>query len=109
MRMSQAECLVRIDDVLYYEHIFPCLVRKMGKQRKTSKSVKSPSMTDRRNAYEQALSSARVEGYTPTAEELADGDALVNGAITADEFRRRSAQRSREIEKNNHRGIADAA
>lgn len=48
----------------------------------------------RRQAHEQALASTRIEGHKPSAEFLADCEAVVEGSMTHDEARAASLRRA---------------
>lgn len=48
----------------------------------------------RRWASEQSLASARIEGFVPTADFLADCEAYVEGTMTNDEAGERCLQRA---------------
>lgn len=52
------------------------------------------SEAERRAAHEQALASTRIEGHVPTAEFLADSEAVITGAMTEAEARARSLARA---------------
>jgi hypothetical protein len=52
------------------------------------------SEAERRLAHEQALASARIEGFEPSQEFLADWQAMSAGRLTAEEFRARSLARA---------------
>lgn len=45
---------------------------------------------ERRYVHDQALASARIEGFVPTPEFLADCEAYIRGTMTTDEMRARS-------------------
>lgn len=49
---------------------------------------------ERRQAVEQALASSRIEGHEPTPEFLADCQALIAGAMMADQVRAASLARA---------------
>lgn len=50
-------------------------------------------------AHDQALASARIEGFEPSAEFLADSEALKSGEITEDQMRERILARTRLADK----------
>lgn len=52
------------------------------------------SKTERRMRLEQALANTRIEGHEPTAEFLADMDAMIEGALTPDQVRQRIIARA---------------
>ena len=54
---------------------------------------------ERRIAAEQALANTRIEGHVPTAEFLADFDALIQGTMTLDEVRERSTERASALDQ----------
>jgi hypothetical protein len=62
---------------------------------------KQMDMTEaaRRWAHKQALASARIEGFEPSAVFLADCEELNAGRITDGEFSARSALRASAVEK----------
>ena len=61
----------------------------------TSEKVAEPGFPfGRAFEYEQALHSARIEGFEPDAEFTADFEALSAGRMTGDEFRARAAARA---------------
>ncbi|MFG6448870.1 hypothetical protein ACG0Z6_11555 [Roseateles sp. BYS180W] len=47
---------------------------------------------------EQALASTRIEGHQPSAEFLADMQAIVDGQLGAEEARRKLIERAREAD-----------
>lgn len=49
---------------------------------------------ERRAANDQALASTRIEGHEPTAEFLADCEAVARGSMTAEQARAASLQRA---------------
>ena len=53
------------------------------------------TVAERRMRLEQALASTRIEGHQPSAEFLADMQAMVDGQIGAEEVRRRIIERAR--------------
>ena len=52
------------------------------------------SEAERRAAHEQALASTRIEGHVPTAEFLADSEAVIAGTMTEAEAGARSLARA---------------
>lgn len=52
------------------------------------------SVAMRRWHLEQALASTRLDGHVPTAEFLADCEAMITGQLTADEVRARVIRRA---------------
>lgn len=52
------------------------------------------SEAERRAAHEQALANTRVSGHQPTAEFLADNEAVIVGAMTESQARARSLARA---------------
>ena len=52
------------------------------------------SEAERRAAHEQALASTRISGHQPTADFLADSEAVIVGAMTELQARARSLARA---------------
>lgn len=52
------------------------------------------SKAERRMRLEQALANTRIEGHEPTAEFLADMDAMIEGALTPEQARQRIIARA---------------
>ncbi|MGM9517012.1 antitoxin VbhA family protein [Roseateles sp. DB2] len=57
------------------------------------------SLAERRMRLEQALASTRIEGHQPSAEFLADMEAMVDGQLGAEEVRRRIIERAQEADR----------
>ncbi|MBB2487500.1 hypothetical protein H5407_19880 [Mitsuaria sp. WAJ17] len=55
---------------------------------------------------EQALASTRIEGHQPSAEFLADMEAMIDGQLDAEEVRRRIIERAREADRRATAGHA---
>ncbi len=53
------------------------------------------SKAERRMRLEQALANTRIEGHEPTAEFLADMDAMIEGSLTPEQARQRIIARAR--------------
>jgi hypothetical protein len=61
-----------------------------------TQSFFSPSHeAERRLAFEQASASTRIAGHRPTAEFMADVEAVIRGEMTADEARNASLARAK--------------
>lgn len=56
-------------------------------------------VAERRKRLEQAPASTRIEGHQPSAEFLADMQAMVDGQLGAEEVRRRIIERAREADR----------
>lgn len=56
------------------------------------------SVAMRRWHLEQALASTRLEGHVPSADFLADCEAMITGQLTADEVRVRVIQRAKDAD-----------
>lgn len=56
------------------------------------------SVAMRRWHLEQALASTRLEGHVPTADFLADCEAMITGQLTADEVRARVILRAKDAD-----------
>lgn len=52
------------------------------------------SKAERRMRLEQALANTRIEGHEPTAEFLADMDAMIEGSLTPEQARQRIIARA---------------
>lgn len=57
------------------------------------------SVAERRMRLEQALASTRIEGHQPSAEFLADMQALISGQLSDDEVRKRIIERARAVDR----------
>lgn len=57
------------------------------------------SEAERRMRLEQALASTRIEGHQPSAEFLADMQALISGQLSDDEVRERIIERARAADR----------
>lgn len=58
----------------------------------------TPTEAERRSAFEQSLASTAIEGHVPTAEFLADCEAVIRGDMTPEEKRARSIARARALD-----------
>lgn len=65
------------------------------------------SEAERRAAHEQALASTRVSGHQPTADFLADSEAVIVGAMTELQARARSLARAIAADRAATGGITD--
>lgn len=65
----------------------------------------------RRIAHEQALASTQLEGHVPTTAFLADGEAVIAGAMTPEHARAASLARALAAEQEAARrdGVSDGA
>ena len=59
------------------------------------------SPEQRRWNFEQAIASARIEGFEPDAEFLAEVEAVIRGELTSDQLCERILSRARRIELAN--------
>lgn len=59
----------------------------------------SRSLAERRMRLEQALANTRIEGHQPSAEFLADMQAMVDGQLSAEEVRRRIIERAQSADR----------
>ena len=64
---------------------------------------------ERRFAHEQALASSRIEGDVPTAESLADTEAVIVGKMTPEEARARSLARALAKDRAASGAVVDVA
>ncbi|MCH7344478.1 antitoxin VbhA family protein [Pelomonas sp. CA6] len=64
-----------------------------------SAAPRQRSVAERRMRLEQALASTRIEGHLPSAEFLADMQAMVTGQLGAKEVRRRIIERAQEADR----------
>lgn len=60
-----------------------------------------PTEAERRYVHAQALANTAIEGHIPTAEFLADCEAVNAGTMTLEQQRARSAARARALELAN--------
>ena len=64
---------------------------------------------ERRLAHEQALANARIEGHVPSAESLADSEAVIAGTMTREQARARSLARALAKDRAASGAVVDAA
>ncbi len=64
---------------------------------------------ERRYAHEQALANTRIEGHVPTAEFLADCEAVISGSMTREQARAASLARALAKDRAANGAVADAA
>lgn len=57
------------------------------------------TQAERRMRLEQALASTRIEGHQPSPEFLADMEALITGALSAEEVRQRVIERAQSADR----------
>jgi hypothetical protein len=62
-------------------------------------STSHRTMAERRMRLEQALANTRIEGHQPSAEFLADMEAMITGQLDAEEVRRRIIERAQAAER----------
>ncbi|MBB2486263.1 antitoxin VbhA family protein [Mitsuaria sp. WAJ17] len=70
-----------------------------------SAAPRQRTVAERRMRLEQALASTRIEGHQPSAEFLADMQAMVTGQLGAEEVRRRIIERAREADRRATAGL----
>ena len=71
-----------------------------------SAAPRQRTVAERRMRLEQALASTRIEGHQPSAEFLADMQAMVDGQLSAEEVRRRIIERARAADRRATAGHA---
>jgi hypothetical protein len=71
--------------------------------------VSVTTKAQRRVAHEQALASTRIEGHIPTAEFLADCEAVIEGTMTREQARAASLARALAKDKAAHDGASSSA